>query len=405
MRVLHTADWHLGKRLENEDRTEEYQFFLDNLLQIIDNERIDILLISGDIFDSGAPSNTALELYYDFLAKLRSSSCYAVVVTGGNHDSVSTLNAPKAILHALNVTVVGGVSDRLEDEVVWIKNPDGQLVLGVAAVPFLRDKDVRTSLIGESGSDRDARVINGIAGHYEDLVPFFKDAEVPVMAMGHLYAAGATPSDSEREILVGGLGQMPASRFPDLFQYVALGHLHRPQIVGGKETIRYSGSPIALSFSERKDKKQILILEWENGVLKKIIPFPLIGGRKLKRMSGTLEEVKAQLTNNTLDVECHFKDWVEIRLQVDRYLPDAEAQLNAVVAENPSIDKLFVRQEKTFTEASLAEQTSRALQLNSLQPKMVFEKLCQSKQMDEAQTKEMSEMFDKALIMMNESKN
>src|SRR5690349_20203908 len=129
MRVLHTSDWHLGKRLEQCERTEEHQHFLDWLVQIIQAQNIELLIIAGDIFDTGSPSNTALKQYYDFLWQLRQTCCRDVVVIGGNHDSVSTLNAPKALLKYFNVHVVGGATPTIEEEIIPITDAQGQVNL------------------------------------------------------------------------------------------------------------------------------------------------------------------------------------------------------------------------------------------------------------------------------------
>src|SRR5690606_26452846 len=271
MRVLHTSDWHLGQRLVNLDRTEEHQHFLDWLLQTIEQEKVEVLLMSGDVFDTGAPSNTALRQYYNFLTRVCATCCRHIVITGGNHDSISTLNAPKELLDCFNIKVIGGASDNPLDELIILNNPDTeQTELIVCAVPFLRDRDLRLSVPGESTEEREKRLKQGIASHYagfvEHILPY-KAQQIPVVAMGHLFAAGGSTTESEKEIHVGNLAQIGADQFPKEFDYVALGHLHRPQLVNKTHHIRYSGSPIPLSFSEVTDNKIILILDFEAGAL------------------------------------------------------------------------------------------------------------------------------------------
>src|SRR6478735_2806017 len=200
MKVLHTSDWHLGKRLLHHERTEEHQHFLDWLLQVIRLEKVDVLLVAGDVFDTGAPSNAALKQYYDFLRALHQTGCQHVIITGGNHDSIATLNAPKELLKFFNIHVIGGVPENVLDEIIPVKNAAGKVELVVCAVPFLRDKDIRLSIAGETAEEREQRIKDGICNHYKELVPLienYKLAGIPVIATGHLFAAASSTSDSE----------------------------------------------------------------------------------------------------------------------------------------------------------------------------------------------------------------
>ncbi|SDY05013.1 exonuclease subunit SbcD [Hymenobacter psychrophilus] len=301
MRILHTADWHLGQRfIQGHERTEEHRHFLNWLVATIQAEQVEVLVVAGDIFDTGSPSNQALELYYDFLLKLRQTGCRDVVVVGGNHDSPATLNAPARLLRHLRVHVVGCVPECFEEQILVLDDASGRPGLVVCAVPFLRDRDVRLSVPGESAEEREARIKQGLADHYARVAEVeqvwqLKALGLPVLATGHLYAAGAAPSDSERTIHVGNLGQVTADHFPAIFDYVALGHLHRPQRVGGREHIRYSGSPIALSFSEVDQGKEVLLVNFAAGKLAELRSLVVPGARRLVRFHGTLEEVAAAL--------------------------------------------------------------------------------------------------------------
>ena len=301
MRVLHTADWHLGQRfISGHERTDEHRHFLHWLVETVREQAVEILVIAGDVFDSGSPSNQALELYYDFLLQMQGTDCRDIVVVGGNHDSPATLNAPARLLRHLRVHVVGCVPDCFEDQVLVLNDAAGRPGLVVCAVPFLRDRDVRLSVPGETAEEREARLKQGIADHYARIAEVeqvwqLKAQGLPVLATGHLYAAGAAPSDSERTIHVGNLGQVTAEHFPDIFDYVALGHLHRPQRVGGREHIRYSGSPIALSFSEIDHGKEVLLLDFAGGKLATPTALEVPGTRRLLRFHGELDDVVDRL--------------------------------------------------------------------------------------------------------------
>ena len=336
MRVLHTADWHLGQRfISGHERTDEHRHFLHWLVATVREQAVEVLVIAGDVFDSGSPANQALELYYDFLLQMQGTNCRDIVVVGGNHDSPATLNAPARLLRHLRVHVVGCVPDCFDDQVIILNDAAGQPGLVVCAVPFLRDRDVRLSVPGENAEEREARLKQGIADHYARIAEVeqvwqLKAEGLPVLATGHLYAAGAAPSDSERTIHVGNLGQVTAEHFPEIFDYVALGHLHRPQRVGGREHIRYSGSPIALSFSEIDHGKEVLLLDFAGGKLASLTALAVPGTRRLLRFHGNLEEVVELLVayDNTGFLLPAWAD-VEVRSELTQ-LEVAEALLKVI---------------------------------------------------------------------------
>lgn len=296
MKILHTADWHIGKILHKHPLHDELILFFDWLLITLEQEKIDVLLVSGDVFDLANPSAKDRQLYYSFLKKLVSKNI-RIIITGGNHDSIGFLNAPKELLQELNITIIGGATEELEDELIPIKNNQGTIECIIAAVPFLRDKDLRNSLTDELYTNRTEAIREGIKHHYANLrlISKSKYSNVPIIAMGHLYAVGSINSDSERDIHVGNAAAIDSEIFKGKYEYVALGHIHRPQRIGNSDYIRYSGSPIALSFSEKEDKKCVLIIEIENGNIKnpKIIYTPK--SRELKKISGTLTEVQEKL--------------------------------------------------------------------------------------------------------------
>ena len=166
MKILHTSDWHIGRTLYGRKRYEEFEAFLTWLAETIQQNEIDALLVAGDVFDTSAPSNRAQELYYRFLCRVAASSCRHVVVVAGNHDSPSFLNAPKELLKALDVHVVGSSTESPEDEVLVLCNEQDAPELIVCAVPYLRDRDIRVAEAGESVEDKERKLIEGIRTHY-----------------------------------------------------------------------------------------------------------------------------------------------------------------------------------------------------------------------------------------------
>jgi exonuclease SbcD len=387
MRILHTADWHLGKRLEQSERTDEHQAFLNWLIQTLQTERIDVLIVAGDIFDTGSPSNTAFEQYYDFLRQVKNTCCREVVIIGGNHDSISTLNAPQSLLKYFNVHIIGGVPEKFTDQIIEIRDPAGQLELVICAVPFLRDRDIRLSIAGETLEERETRIKQGITDHYHrflEHITNYKLNHIPVIATGHLFAAGSSTSDSEKEIHVGNLGQIGGDQFPAEFNYVALGHIHRPQLINKMNHIRYSGSPVPLSFSETDDRKQVIVLEFQGEEMISLTEVEVPVTRKLIRIKGDFEKVKTRLVLLE-DPQTLYPAWVEVQVETEFSIFDLEEQLNSLIIEKPFIERLFTRQVKIRAAQNLDEQTMEAIALNDLDPKAVFVKRCQIEYPDEEQ--------------------
>jgi len=339
IRILHTSDWHIGRTLYTKKRYEEHEEFLSWLLETIRKEEIDVLLVSGDIFDTSTPSNRAQQLYYDFLRRAADTPCRHIVITAGNHDSPTFLDAPKALLKILNVHVAGAAAlfpDAADNEVIPLYSRGGELELIVCAVPYLRDRDVRQMTAGESAEDKEEKLIQGIREHYRkagDHALQLRDeaAEqeagqaagrtepVPIIGMGHLFAAGGRTVDGDgvRELYIGGLAHINTDVFPSCFDYTALGHLHVPQRAGRNERIRYSGSPIPMGFGEARQQKRVLKVTIfgtsESGSQRRpdmqIDALPVPSFRSLERISGSPDEIAESLRKLK---KAESRAWVEI---------------------------------------------------------------------------------------------
>ena len=404
MRVLHTADWHLGQRFQNgHERLDEHQCFLDWLLQIIEQQQVDVLVVAGDVFDTSNPPAAARELYYHFLAQLRrSATCHDVVIVGGNHDSAATLNASASLLKALRVHVVGGVPAAFEQQCLVLPHGADAPQLVVAAVPFLRDADVRHLVAGETTAEREARLREGIAAHYHRLaghLPDYRAQNVPVLATGHLFAAGGTAGDAERAIHVGTLGQITADAFPAVFDYVALGHLHRPQVVGGRAHIRYCGAPIPLSFSEAGHAQQVLLLTFAGAGCPQVQALEVPCTRRLRRLRGSLERVLQEITEHDNAGYAH-EAWAEVA--VESGLPWAVVQDQIREAWQQTNGRLRVlTARKLREEPALGAAFDFAAEppeppvphLDELTPQAVFEQLLAIKNYDDAAREELLSTF------------
>ncbi len=379
MRFLHTSDWHLGQKLLFSDREEEHGQALDWLHRMIVEHQVDALIVAGDIFDIGNPPNYARRLYYGFLTGLRTTSCRHVVITGGNHDSPSMLDAPRPLLQALNIHVVGAATGEPSDELIELLDGQGKVEAVVAAVPFLRDRDLRYGVAGEGGQERQERIQEGIRRHYAELAEAaggYRDAGVPILATGHLYARGAQASAKQDNIYIGNTENIDAADFPELFQYVALGHLHRPQLVGGREHIRYSGSLIPLSFSETKDDKGVYLVDFEQGRRGGIrfIEAPVF--RRLKTIEGTLDEVKQSLRRFEERGERRLRPWVEVIVHTDELIPQLDVQLNEFT-EGMNLELLKIRLQR-LDYRGLNEQAVEEIDLQDMDALEVFRRKCES---------------------------
>ncbi|MBR9920875.1 MAG: exonuclease subunit SbcD [Bacteroidetes bacterium] len=377
MRFLHTSDWHLGQKFLSNDRQEEHRLALNWILETIREKQVDVLLIAGDIFDIGSPPNYAREQYYEFLAKLQATPCRHVVIIGGNHDSPSMLHASREILQFLNIHVVGALSGETSDCLVELKDKEGEVEAVIAAVPFLRDRDVRTASSGESGQERIDQIREGIRNVYAEaaeLVKGYAEKNIPLLTMGHLYAAGAKALEEQANIYLGDTVNIKASEFDAVFNYVALGHIHRSQAVGGLEHIRYCGSPIPLSFSEIKDEKQVVLIDFE-GDKASIKPVLVPVFRRLKSFSGNLEDVKQRLAEfNGRHEEDPLPAWVEVIIESASLLPGLEQDLYDWTAEM-NLELLKIRLVHPRKES---QKEPVILDLDDLSPLEVFQRRCES---------------------------
>ncbi|MES2595678.1 MAG: exonuclease SbcCD subunit D C-terminal domain-containing protein [Verrucomicrobiota bacterium] len=374
MRILHTADWHLGARLVERDRLSEHERFADWIIETLQAEKIDALLISGDVFDAANPPLDAVALYFDFLKRLADLKTVKAVITGGNHDSASHLNAPRELLRRFEVHVFGHAGPNIVDL--------GGAV--VAAVPFLRERDLRQAGSGESHSAVHEQVCAAIRDHYSTQLTACREIanDRPIIAMGHLTALGATTTDSERDIHIGNLGAVGADVFAG-FDYTALGHLHRPQKVGGQETVRYSGSPFALSFSEAADAKSVVIID-SQGMKLEMPPVPVT--RTLVRIKANRETLAADLATIPADA------WAEVTVKLDTPEADLDRQVREAAASR--FDVLKVLAELPATELTPWQPITPTL--SELQPRDVFRELLKEKQIED---EELSAVFDELLAI------
>jgi len=412
MRIIHTSDWHLGQHFMGRNRQDEHKAFLGWLIDEIRKRKADGLVVAGDVFDTGAPPSYARTLYNEFIVSLQDTCCQKTLILGGNHDAAATLNEARSILECLNTRVVAGILPDLEDHVILFHDRAGEPGLIACAVPFLRPRDLVKSIGGQSGSDKQramGEAIQAFYGQVFDAATVERDRlglpDLPIMATGHLTVVGGKSSESVRDIYIGSLDAFPAKGFPDV-DYVALGHLHRGQQIKNQGHIRYSGSPIPLSFDEGGAPKQVLQVDFEGGKLKEIVSVPVPCFRTLKCFKGSLEAIEEgiRIFRSEGAGQGSKTSWLEAEVSDDHYLTDLQSRIQdwiqEVFGESGGPELLRVRRKpKKQGEDQVVQARER---LEELSPKDVFNRRLSNEELSGGQTETMNLLFDEILEQVRE---
>jgi len=342
IRILHTSDWHLGHTLHDLSRRHEHAEFLSWLLDRLEDEQVDALIVAGDIFDTANPSADAQQTLYKFLAEARRRIKHLdIIFIGGNHDSAARLDAPDPLLRAFNIRIVGGLprtGGRVDyDRVILpVGGRDGAIGAWVAAVPFLRAFDL-PSVAG------DDPLVNGVRQVYAEVFADLRARREPgqaLVAVGHCYMVGTQLSElSERKILGGNQHALPVDIFPEDIAYVALGHLHRAQCIGGREHIRYSGSPIPLSMTEAPYTHEVRIVELDGEKLvstrslpiPRVVPFLKIPADRPRPLDEVLT-LLAALPAATTDAFDPTRPYLEVDVVLTKPTPSLRDSIDKAVA-------------------------------------------------------------------------
>ena len=403
MRILHSSDWHLGQHFMGKTRQAEHQAFCAWLIEQVREHAVDAVLIAGDIFDTGAPPSYAREQYNRFIVELRGTGC-ELVVLGGNHDSVAMLGESKTLLAQLGTRVIPGVCENLDEQLLVLHQRDGQPGALLCGIPFIRPRDVLQSQAGQSAQDKQQSLQQAIAQHYQDLhaLAVAKRAELgdelPIIATGHLTTVGASASDSVREIYVGSLEAFPTSAFPPA-AYIALGHIHRPQKVGGLEHIRYCGSPIPLSFDEAKQQKEVLLVELDASGLRGIQALPVPRFQPLLSLRGSLKELEVQIKQAAEQGSAEQPVWLEVLVGTDDYLSDLQLRI-AALCEGLPVEVLRIRRERGTASTSLQGQARETL--DELSVEQVFAQRLGSESLEDAEQLRLLGLYQQVVSELRE---
>ncbi len=401
LNILHTSDWHLGRLLYGRNRYNEFDAFLVWLADTIKTQQIDVLLVAGDIFHTTMPSNQIQKLYYQFLKKIVGSVCRHIVIIAGNHDSPAFLTAPQSLLHLLNIHIIGS-AEQIEKEVIVLKNQHDQAECIVCAVPYLRDKTLRQSKMDESIEDKTQQLNQAITDHYRQIGELAEktrqqfNLKIPIIGMGHLFTTGGKIIDGDgvRELYVGSLPRFNGTTFPACFDYIALGHLHVPQRVNQSETMRYSGSPIAMGFGEATQEKSVCLIAFEQQTpTVQLRPVPVF--QALQQIKGDWSEIKTVL--KTLITE-NTSIWVEIIYQSNEIKTDLQQQIELLV-QNTTVEVLKVYNKRLIKQ--VLGQLEPQENLADLTPSLVFKRRLAVDDIAEDQQVELCAAFQEILQTLN----
>jgi DNA repair protein SbcD/Mre11 len=404
MRILHTSDWHLGQYFLGHSRQAEHQKLIAWLVEQTRLHAVDSVLIAGDIFDTGAPPSYARELYYTLILALRDAGV-GLTLLAGNHDSVAVLEESRNLLTALNTVVIPSVRDDPNEQVRVLNTREGKPGAIVCAIPFIRPRDVLQSIAGQSARDKQQSLQDAIHAHYQALFALAEEkrvefgAHLPIIATGHLTTVGASASESVREIYVGALEAFPTTAFPAA-DYIALGHIHRPQKVGGFEHIRYSGSPIALSFDEARQQKEMLLVDVSSDGLGGVTVLEVPCFQPLLSVRGSLKELEPAVAAVASEVADGETVWLEIVVCADDYLSDLNARIQTIT-ENLPVEVLRIRRERSSAMNALQSQAKETL--NELTPDDVFARRLQSETIDEETRLQLLTMYREVVAGIGEA--
>ncbi|SBT11376.1 exonuclease subunit SbcD [Vibrio celticus] len=408
MKILHTSDWHLGQNFYNKSRKNEHERFLQWLLEQVTEHDIDAIIVAGDIFDTSTPPSYAREMYNKFVVDSNKIGCQLVLL-GGNHDSVSVLKETQQLLKYMGADVIPNTNEDHATQVVELKGKSGDVEALVCAIPFIRPRDVLTSQAGVTGVERQKQLGDAIKQHYQNVydaavakrATFENSEHMPIIATGHLTAMGVQQSDSVRDIYVGNLDGFAADGFPDA-DYIALGHIHRPQVVAKRQYIRYSGSPIPLSFDELKSQKQVCVVEFVEGE-RTISQLPVPTFQPLAEIKGDLSEIESQL-NQYIGLDSEQSVWLSIEVQAQDYLSDLQERMRSLT-DGLNVEVLQLRRARERRNQALEQESAETL--SELSPMDVFTKRIALEEFEtdseKARLERMTVKFKQVMVEVSES--
>ena len=380
MKILHIGDIHLGCTLDNQRRHEEFEKVFHFLIEKVKSEQIEAALFAGDVFDNGTPSNDSQNLYYDFLEDLHEAGCRQIIVIAGNHDNANFLEAPQGLLRRMNIHVIGKVDQKNLDQEVIVLGPKENPAAYVCAVPYLRERDVRDSVPeGETAQDKKTKLNLGIINHYRKVYELADSQRagrnIPIIAMGHLYAEGSTfavnaetPETVPYET-VGTLDSVDLNSLPKGFAYGALGHIHKPQSVPGLENWCYAGSLLKMQLRKNMYAPQVILLDTQDLTNPQGIEIPDECFHKMRVIEGNMEELRQQLAELNAQKE---SVWVKPIYTGEEVIPNWQIDLRLEMVNSSFVQLIKPEVRRRAVEEREPAPESDNRQLAELTPEEVF---------------------------------
>lgn len=394
IRILHTADWHLGQTFFGYDRTQEHEHFLDWLAGVLTKNKIDVLIVAGDVFDVSNPSAASQRMFYRFIHRVTTENPrLQLVVVAGNHDSAARLESPLPLLQEMRTEIKGIVRKQngkidYEHLLVELKNAAGEVEALCLAVPFLRQGDY---LVVETEGNPYAE---GVKELYARLLKYALKKRTDgqaLVAVGHLLATGSeiAEKDHSERIIIGGLESVSPESFPEQIVYTALGHIHKAQRVLGRENIRYAGSPLPMSFAEKHYHHGVVKVTLDEGwavEIEKLEYTPLVRLLSIPATEAAApDEVLDELRGLELP-EDEPMPYLEVKVKLSEPEPMLRQQVEEILEGKPVRLARIVSFYRQAAEGSVEEEvlTAGLQEMNPLQiVKATFENSYQTEMPEE----------------------
>lgn len=394
IRILHTADWHLGQTFFGYDRTQEHEHFLDWLAGVLTKNKIDVLIVAGDVFDVSNPSAASQRMFYRFIHRVTTENPrLQLVVVAGNHDSAARLESPLPLLQEMRTEIKGIVRKQngkidYEHLLVELKNAAGEVEALCLAVPFLRQGDY--PVVETEGNP----YAEGVKELYARLLKYALKKRTDgqaLVAVGHLLATGSeiAEKDHSERIIIGGLESVSPESFPEQIVYTALGHIHKAQRVSGRENIRYAGSPLPMSFAEKHYHHGVVKVTLDEGwavEIEKLEYTPLVRLLSIPATEAAApDEVLDELRGLELP-EDEPMPYLEVKVKLSEPEPMLRQQVEEILEGKPVRLARIVSFYRQAAEGSVEEEvlTAGLQEMNPLQiVKATFENSYQTEMPEE----------------------
>ena len=394
IRILHTADWHLGQTFFGYDRTQEHEHFLDWLAGVLTKNKIDVLIVAGDVFDVSNPSAASQRMFYRFIHRVTTENPrLQLVVVAGNHDSAARLESPLPLLQEMRTEIKGIVRKQIgkidyEHLLVELKNAAGEVEALCLAVPFLRQGDY--PVVETEGNP----YAEGVKELYARLLKYALKKRTDgqaLVAVGHLLATGSeiAEKDHSERIIIGGLESVSPESFPEQIVYTALGHIHKAQRVSGRENIRYAGSPLPMSFAEKHYHHGVVKVTLDEGwavEIEKLEYTPLVRLLSIPATEAAApDEVLDELRGLELP-EDEPMPYLEVKVKLSEPEPMLRQQVEEILEGKPVRLARIVSFYRQAAEGSVEEEvlTAGLQEMNPLQiVKATFENSYQTEMPEE----------------------